>query len=58
MKERLYMPANKKMNRAMRGTLAALSLGIKKQNPATSSVQAIFGKVNSRRLRRPNVSMV
>lgn len=46
------------MNNAMRGTLALLLSSIKKQNPDARSVQAILGNVNSRRLRRPKVSIV
>ena len=40
------------------GNLAPLVSGMKKQNPAASSVHAMLGNVNNKRLRRPKVSMV
>jgi hypothetical protein len=54
----LILPAKRKMNKAMSGTLAALVSGMKKQKPAARSVHAMLGNVNRRRFRRPNVSIV
>lgn len=53
-----YIPANKKTKSAISGTLALLFSSMKKQNPAASNVQAMFGNVNSSRFRRPKVSIV
>jgi len=51
-------PANMKMNKAIRGTLALLFSSIKKQKPAAKSDHAMLGKVKSSKLRLPKVSMV
>ena len=51
-------PAKRKTKNATRGIRALLVSGIKKQNLAASRVHAIFGNVNNKRLRRPNVSIV
>jgi len=47
-----------KMNRAIKGTRAELSSGMKKQKPAANRDQAMFGNVNNNKLRLPNVSIV
>jgi hypothetical protein len=46
------------MKNAMQGILALLEVGMRKQSPAASRHQAIFGNVVRSRLRRPKVSMV
>ena len=51
-------PAKRKTKRATVGTFAGLPWGMKKQNPAARRVHAMLGKVNKRRLRRPNESIV
>ena len=50
--------ANMYTNMATNAMCAVLSTGIKLQNPATSKVHAMFGNVNRRSDRRPNVSIV
>jgi len=56
--ENLGLPAKMNINRATKGTLAELSVGMKKQKPAANRDQAMFGKVNNNRFRLPNVSIV
>jgi hypothetical protein len=46
-----------KTNNATRATCALLDSLIRRQQPATSRLHAIFGKVNSSRPRRPNLSI-
>lgn len=53
-----YVPAKRKTKNAIKGVLAGLLLWIKNEKPAARRVQAMFGNVKRRRLRRPKVSIV
>lgn len=46
-----------KTNSATRATCALLDSSISKQQPATSKLQAMLGKVNNNRPLRPHLSM-
>ena len=52
------LTANMKIKSATRPRCALLVVGMKKHIPAANRVQAICGKVNRRRERRPKVSIV
>jgi hypothetical protein len=45
------------MKSMIHGGLAELSSGMRKHSPVARSVHAMLGKVDSRRFRRPNVSI-
>jgi len=44
-------------NNATRATCALLASSIRRQQPATNKLQAMFGNVNSKRPRLPHLSM-